>query len=414
MSTSTQSQPSSILFFIAVAIGVLIAVVFIFFSLRYYVRTKLGIYATARITTTTNNGIVLLTGDFAMQTFNSYNPDLNAHLRRARRRRRYTKKRRLTEEEVDHLFPVRTYQNWLDGGAEKDADDRAIHEMLKEENDELMTEENNEMTEENNEIAQGQNQTQESNEDKGEEEKVDGLKKQEIIDEAKDEASSSPKPELDLGNPFNDDLHYDSGSCAICIDTFEPNDMVRGLICGHVFHQECLDPWLIKRKACCPMCKRDYYLKKPNEEGREENDNENADLESVNNYTELHYTTLADRVQEILERNPEIEAIAKDRTKHYFTLKWRLFWIIMGISKTELLNSAIVSEDQRQREAERANETAATATTETNTETNTESNEINETNESETNADTNEPQAAVEEQSPAEANANRDRVETMV
>lgn len=52
-------------------------------------------------------------------------------------------------------------------------------------------------------------------------------------------------------------------TCAICIDTLEDDDDVRGLTCGHAFHAACLDPWLTSRRACCPLCKADYYTPKP-------------------------------------------------------------------------------------------------------------------------------------------------------
>ncbi|KAL8646569.1 MAG: hypothetical protein Q9226_006803 [Calogaya cf. arnoldii] len=56
-------------------------------------------------------------------------------------------------------------------------------------------------------------------------------------------------------------------SCAICIDTLEDDDDVRGLSCGHAFHASCLDPWLTSRRACCPLCKADFYVPKPRTDG---------------------------------------------------------------------------------------------------------------------------------------------------
>lgn len=54
-------------------------------------------------------------------------------------------------------------------------------------------------------------------------------------------------------------------ACAICLDTLDDDDEVRGLTCGHAFHAGCLDPWLTSRRASCPLCKADYYIPKPRE-----------------------------------------------------------------------------------------------------------------------------------------------------
>jgi hypothetical protein len=63
-------------------------------------------------------------------------------------------------------------------------------------------------------------------------------------------------------------------SCAICLDTLEDDDDVRGLTCGHAFHAGCLDPWLTSRRACCPLCKTDYHVPKPRPEGEEATEGE--------------------------------------------------------------------------------------------------------------------------------------------
>jgi hypothetical protein len=77
-------------------------------------------------------------------------------------------------------------------------------------------------------------------------------------DDEDDHIHTAVPPEL-LTNPGD--------SCAICIDTLEQDDDIRGLTCGHAFHAGCLDPWLTSRRACCPLCKADYYVPKPRPEG---------------------------------------------------------------------------------------------------------------------------------------------------
>ena len=48
------------------------------------------------------------------------------------------------------------------------------------------------------------------------------------------------------------------GTCAVCKEDFvapAPNDLlIRVLPCGHVFHDDCIVPWL-KRVASCPICR---------------------------------------------------------------------------------------------------------------------------------------------------------------
>lgn len=49
-------------------------------------------------------------------------------------------------------------------------------------------------------------------------------------------------------------------SCAVCLEAIENDDEIRGLKCGHCYHQTCIDQWLTGFRATCPLCKRDSCI----------------------------------------------------------------------------------------------------------------------------------------------------------
>lgn len=100
-------------------------------------------------------------------------------------------------------------------------------------------------------------------------------------------------PEADLDGDEQDNINSTlapemlaapGDSCAICIGTLEDDEDVRGLTCGHAFHPACIDPWLTSRRACCPLCKADYWTPKPspNKEGNSAGQ-QNASLDPQDN-----------------------------------------------------------------------------------------------------------------------------------
>lgn len=42
--------------------------------------------------------------------------------------------------------------------------------------------------------------------------------------------------------------------CAVCLEAYESGVLLRVLPCGHRFHVECIDSWLLRRSAACPYC----------------------------------------------------------------------------------------------------------------------------------------------------------------
>lgn len=53
--------------------------------------------------------------------------------------------------------------------------------------------------------------------------------------------------------------NQENASCSICLMDFEERDVIKILRCNHTFHAECIDPWLMDRKAVCPVCRQGVF-----------------------------------------------------------------------------------------------------------------------------------------------------------
>ena len=58
---------------------------------------------------------------------------------------------------------------------------------------------------------------------------------------------------------FKKGIYEDCDKCIICQENFDYGEKVKLLNCGHVFHQECIEPWLFKEKKC-PFCKSEVKV----------------------------------------------------------------------------------------------------------------------------------------------------------
>lgn len=51
--------------------------------------------------------------------------------------------------------------------------------------------------------------------------------------------------------------NYSQPTCPICLDDFAQGEtIVRELPCNHIYHPECIDPFLRENSSLCPMCKK--------------------------------------------------------------------------------------------------------------------------------------------------------------
>lgn len=215
--------------------------------------------------------------------------DLGAMPRQHRRRR---EKKLMTMEEVNEKFPLTKYKTWRSNRADQGLSTAGgINASSRPASIRDVPRESKEIESKSPSIAQT---TFAATED--EKSAVEHVKPEEVQQESSSEAQaadsrpktaqsqSAAQPDTpmkkvttnDEGEEDDDQIQTavpaaqlpDPGdACAICIDTIENDDDVRGLQCGHAFHASCVDPWLTSRRACCPLCKADYYVPKPRPEG---------------------------------------------------------------------------------------------------------------------------------------------------
>lgn len=58
-----------------------------------------------------------------------------------------------------------------------------------------------------------------------------------------------------LQNPNNANIVNDDGKrCAVCLEDFEREESVMLTPCNHMFHQDCIVPW-VKSNGQCPVCR---------------------------------------------------------------------------------------------------------------------------------------------------------------
>lgn len=80
-----------------------------------------------------------------------------------------------------------------------------------------------------------------------------------------EEVDALPRPDtsLHLGGSNQDMMNQ--GQCSICLDEFLQGQTLIKLPCGHMYHPECLTPWLTNHDNC-PYCRGKIHYQMPRRE----------------------------------------------------------------------------------------------------------------------------------------------------
>lgn len=242
------STGTTVLFAIMVSGAAIVLISILFISSKYMARAYFGIYDP--VVNPNMPHYSLLTNPTAFERDNqpyvNYNGEtyfLDVSIRSASLARRINKVDVLSNDQLEELFPFQSYKDWNNGGKE---DVKVRNKGILGYIDEFQEEEAGE------EEGEAEHQVQ-----------VNPNQTNTTVTSEQDLSDLKPSIEVNIEMneiPITTIPHFDSGICAICLDDLVDEDIVRGLICGHVFHKDCIDPWLTQRKGVCPTCKKDFYL----------------------------------------------------------------------------------------------------------------------------------------------------------
>ncbi|KAK9245858.1 hypothetical protein V1506DRAFT_536839 [Lipomyces tetrasporus] len=265
---------SPLLFFVALGFGIVFTNLWIIVGVKYCFRRNRRLRARA----------LAANGEIPFDGYDETGYDMG-FMRPPLRRRR--EKKLMTTDEMDERFPVKKYKVWrceresaglsTEGGVASQIPSRApsmrevdleVGAAMKEAGDRLevvdSTASSSEAADhsrksiaEHEEYAHASTPPPETSDLRktNSETTAETLKPHADEDEDDDEVRLHPNLHPDLADTSGD-------ACAICLESLEDEDDVRGLTCGHAFHAACIDPWLTTRRACCPLCKADYYVPK--------------------------------------------------------------------------------------------------------------------------------------------------------
>jgi len=127
------------------------------------------------------------------------------------------------------------------------------------------------------------------------------------------ETTSCPKRPLPLQHrtcsPLNNDSLSFNAMCSICLEEYDHREKLRMLPCQHLFHTECIIPWLTERFPNCPLCKA-QIIPYQTEDGNEHL-NDDDEVIAVRDYDDANNTNegeveMGDRLIEVNDEGSSV------------------------------------------------------------------------------------------------------------
>jgi hypothetical protein len=323
------SVATTIVFAVVISVAILTLLLLTFFSSKYTFRSMVGVYDP--ITRAGGRYSYMVDGDIQTRiiqpyvTYNNRTYFMFGNQNNESHRNKVKKLEVLTNKQLNELFPMKTYKEWMNGGKEEIIQNASKGKVGYKENFEIMKQHNNDANI-NNDIDSDDNNDNNGNNTNNNNTNnnipTDNILKRSLdylrgtesnqITLPSDDSQLIEQDITDILQPkkieytitetsvpsnnlrIETEKHFTSGICAICLDDLQDDDNVRGLLCGHVFHDLCIDPWLTRRKGCCPTCKKDLYMEVNHLDSLSENVNNNE-----HNNVDLH-STLSFNINDVI------------------------------------------------------------------------------------------------------------------
>ncbi len=104
----------------------------------------------------------------------------------------------------------------------------------------------------------------------------------------KDDQDDDEHDQENSGKEFIKAAYSSCTTCSICICDFEEGEELRLLPrCGHIFHTDCILPWLTEKKNSCPLCQRQVLVRNDSDVMRFSRERTNMSTRSLMNVSSL-------------------------------------------------------------------------------------------------------------------------------